>query len=117
MTDTNNTPWESQIANELANAKKALSEKNDGRARACARRAVGVIVKEYWAQKKTTGSAPAQSAVDRLNDVSRNEQFPEDIRKAAQRLTTNVKYRLSSDFTLHPVHDAELIITYFKNLL
>ncbi|MBL7994628.1 hypothetical protein JNM05_04580 [bacterium] len=116
MTKPQNMLWEALIAEELAMAQQALSEKNDGKARACARRAVGIIVKEYWTQKQD-GAVLPQSAIDRLKGVSADEQFPESIRKAAQRLVTNVKDRLSVDFTLHPVHDAEIIITYFKNLL
>lgn len=104
------------MAEELANAKQALYENNDGRARACARRAVGIVIKEYWVQKQD-GAVHPQSALDGLKNVSRNEQFPVDIRKAAIRLTTNVKDRLSPDFTLHPVHDAEILINYFKKLL
>lgn len=110
------TPWEAQIAAELKNAQKALLEKNDGKARACARRAVGIIIKEYLTRKQNV-PAQSQSALDQLKEVSNNEQIPENIRKAAQRLTTNVRERLSPDFTLHPVHDADILISYFKKLL
>lgn len=101
---------------ELDHARKALSERNDGRARACARRAVGILLKEYFTRKQELSDSP-RSAVDRLKEVSAGSQFPENIQKAAQRLVTHVNNRLSPDFTLHPVHDAEILITYFKKLL
>lgn len=114
MKDQRSNFWAEQITTELTNAEKALAEKNDGKARACARRAAGIIIKEYLRQDS---KSPSQSALDRLKNVSTNEQFPEHIRKAALRLITNVKDRLSPNFTFHPIHDAEILITYFKDLL
>lgn len=116
MTDTPHNTWEERVAAELATGQKAWSEKNDGKARACARRAAGIIIKEYLIRIHHTSTVP-QSALDRLREVSINETYPENIRKTAQRLTTNVNDRLNSNFTLHPINDAKILITYFKSLL
>jgi hypothetical protein len=107
---------EDRIAAELEAGQKAWSEKNDGKARACARRAAGIIIKEYLILKQPSSSV-SQSALDRLREVTVNENLPENIRKAALRLITNVNDRLSVDFTLHPINDAKILIAYFKNLL
>lgn len=106
--------WKIQIQNELDHARLALTDGNDGKARACSRRAVGIILKQL--EQKNKLNVRTLSAVDRLKEVAANETFPENIRKAAQRMVTNVKDRLSEDFTFHPIRDAEILIDHFLKI-
>ena len=114
-----NTPsqesWADRIQTEMEAAQKAWADKNDGRARACARRAVGILLREIEIKKQKR--SPRSSSIEQLRSVAANNEIPEKIKKAAQRLVTNVNDRLSPDFTLHPINDAQILIDYFKNLL
>lgn len=105
MTDNMND-WEK----ELSEAEEAWRAGNDGRARACCRRAVGVVLKaaDIYSEKHNKN----QCALDRIRTFSENSDVPEKVRKAAVRLTTNVRDRLSPDFTFHPLLDAKMIIDY-----
>lgn len=94
------------IERELAAAKKARHEGNDGRSRACARRAAGLAL--------APSNEPARSAVDLLRQTSKDTRYPETVRNAALRLTTNVRDRLSENFSLLPENDAMIVITYIK---
>ncbi len=104
--------WKIQIQNELDHARLALTDGNDGKARACSRRAVGIMLKQLE-QKNKTG-VRTLSAVDRLKEIASDETLPENIRKAAQRLVTNVNRRLTENFTLHPLNDVKILIDYFS---
>lgn len=104
-----NTAVFDRIYSELEAARKALKEGNDGRARACCRRAAGLVIQA--SELEVTKSA---SAVGRLRLLSINREYPESIQKAAQRLTTNVRYRLDRDFAFNPIQDALTIISYFS---
>jgi hypothetical protein len=116
MNTSSQETWADRIQAEMAAAQTAWADKNDGRARACARRAVGILLKEIELKKEIRSSG-ASSAIERLRFVAANNELPEKIKKAAQRLVTNVNDRLSPDFTLHPINDAQILIDYFKNLL
>ncbi len=95
---------------ELSDAEKAWQEGNDGRARACCRRAVGAVLKtaELYSEKHEKNI----NAVDRIQAFSTKSEVPGKVRKAAVRLTTNVRDRLSPDFTFNPLLDAKIIIDY-----
>ncbi len=113
MTGNIQSDWRSRMETEMSAARQAWDEKNDGRARACVRRAVGILLKEVDRRDgKPLNSS--FSAVDRLRHVAADQELPENIRKAAQRLVTNINNRLSTDFTLHPIHDANILIDYFQ---
>ena len=105
--------WKIQIENEIKQAERALKEGNDGRARTCARRAAGIALKEYDSEQNHPDRKI--SSIDRLREISTNENLPDKIRKAAQRLITNVNNRLSENFTFHPIRDANIIIEYFSS--
>ena len=111
----NVTDWKSQMEAELHRAQTAWKEGNDGKARACSRRAVGIILKELDRRNPAQNARP-HSAVDRMKEVAANTSLPENIRRAAQRLTANVSRRLSSDFTFHPIRDAQILIDYFSKM-
>ncbi len=105
--------WKQEAERELKHASRALREGNDGRARACARRAVGRVIAEFNRLRPGTAIA-GRSAVDMLRTLASTATIPERVQKAATRLVTNVNRRLSPDFTLHPVNDARIVISFFE---
>jgi len=108
--------WEIQLEKELSAAQKAWKEGNDGKTRACIRRATGIII-TIFNQENPQFFIEGTSAVDKLRNLSAHPQFPSEIRKTALRLSTNVRDRLTPDFTLHPLNDGNIIIDYFKSRL
>lgn len=100
-----------RIKKELEGLRKALKDSNDGRARACARRAANLAL-----SRLDHANRPI-SSVDRLREAAKNNDLPENIRKAALRLTTNVNNRLSPDFSMHPENDATIIIHFVNKIL
>ncbi len=100
------TDLQKVIEKELSNAETAMREGNDGRARACARRAVGFLL-------SNVSNLHSLSGIERLRRFAADESYPASIRQASLRLTTNVKDRLSPDFTWNPIGDAKKILAYF----
>ena len=101
------------IENELSLAKKALNDGNNGKARVCARRAAGIAI-SYWLEfqpKMNWG----ESSINLLNEVKNYKPLKEEIRLAAERLTTSVSKKDSLQFTADPMYDSKIIIEYFLN--
>ena len=111
-----NSDWEVQIEKELSAAQNALKDGNDGKARACVRRAVGIMI-SVFNQKTPPPMIEGRSAVDKLKNLSNDLRFPEQVRNAAIRLCTNVSNRLSPDFSFHPINDGKILIDHFSTLL
>jgi hypothetical protein len=95
------TPTDLDIEAELQKAEYARQAGNEGRARVCARRAAGMVARNFLTRHRVRmGDKSAYAALQAL------AEFPDlspDLRMAAQHLTT----RLTQAFTL-PV-DADLI--------
>ncbi len=99
-----------QIERELARAEAALREGNDGMVRVCARRAVGLAA-EAWLDR-VPGKNWRGDALNHLRRISADETFPEDIRRAAERLMTKVTQRDTAPFSTDPIADARRIIAH-----
>lgn len=93
--------WNIQIKNEFEKAQQARVEKNEGKARVCARRAAGVAARAYLTGKGI--QVPSMSAYDLLNLLRENMELPPEMQSIADHLTM----RVNEDFQL-PV-DADLI--------
>ena len=101
------------IEQELAAAKVALQDSNDGKARVCARRAVARATEAWLAGlpfPRWRGDA-----MTHLRHIQQDTSFPLPIRKAAERLSTPVTRQLTAPFTTDPVTDARLIITHLSS--
>ncbi len=98
---------------ELNRAAEALKEGNDGMARVCARRASGIAI-TYWLQNNPR-EGYGESAMNQLRSIQKDETVPEEIKEAAERLTTHVKNKSDSPFSDNPIEDAKVIIEYFMN--
>jgi hypothetical protein len=107
LPDPNDT-WKS----ELSAAEESWRNGQDGRARVCCRRAVGGALRFYATNHHDDSGK--QTAFDRILAFSRRDDLPAPIRQAAIRLTTNVRNRLSPDFTFNPILDAKQIIEYLS---
>jgi hypothetical protein len=93
--------WKNKFDQEIQMADNARALGREGQARVCARRAAGVVVREYFLRiGKPAGSA---SAYDLLNDLTHIPTLPERMLKAAESLTM----RVTEDFEL-PV-DVDLV--------
>jgi HEPN domain-containing protein len=99
-----------QIERELARGQDALREGNDGMVRVCARRAVGLAA-EAWLER-VPGKNWRGDALNYLGRISADESFPQDIRRAAERLMTKVTQRATAPFSTDPIADARRIIAH-----
>jgi len=95
------TDWQTKIQAEFDRAEQARSKGNEGQARVCARRAAGIVIREYLTRKGTP--PPNLSAVDLLNLAKDDTQLSPDLRLIVDHLTL----RVTEEFKL-PV-DADLV--------
>jgi hypothetical protein len=101
------------LQDEIVEARHAQAAGDLGRARTCARRAVGM------AMQATIGIGPgatkyAHTFIDGLRRLTTDTNFPEAVRAAAARLVDRAdKDRRSA--SQNPVQDAEVIIEFFQN--
>jgi hypothetical protein len=100
MTEIND--WESSFQTEITRAEDARSRGNEGMARVCARRAVGIVLGEYLRRRNIP--AGITSAYDRLRQVEKIPDFPVDIFP----LVRHFLVRISTNYTL-PI-DADLVM-------
>ena len=101
------------IERELAAAEAARQERNDGKARVCARRAVAHAAETWLARlpiPRWRGDA-----MGHLRHIQQDASFPLLIRQAAERLSTPVTHQHTAPFTTDPVADARLIIDHLGN--
>ena len=102
------------IEQELAAAEAARQDRNDGKARVCARRAVALATEAWLARiplPRWRGDAMAH-----LRDIQQDESFPLPIRQAAERLSTPITRQQTAPFTTDPIADARCIINHLSML-
>ncbi|HMZ55830.1 MAG TPA: hypothetical protein PKV55_06900 [Nitrospira sp.] len=96
------------IDRELSAARLAWEQGQDGKARVCARRAVAAADRAWLS---AAGDPLWQGdALAHLRRIQQQQAFPNQVRQAAERLTTAVTRRHDAPFTSDPVSDAALII-------
>ena len=95
------TDWNSQLKTEFEKARQARVEKNEGKARVCARRAAGIAARAYLTRKGI--QVPNMSAYDLMNLLKENVELPADMQSILDHLTM----RVNEDFEL-PL-DADLV--------
>ncbi len=114
MNEARNDERERTLFDEMAEARAVQAEGNLGRARTCARRAVGMAMREK------VGIGPsardyASTFINGLYRLAEDRAYPEAVRIAAARLVDRSKPDRSSA-TVNPVQDAEIILKYFEAL-
>jgi transcription initiation factor TFIIIB Brf1 subunit/transcription initiation factor TFIIB len=112
MHDDRNEKRHRTLADEMAEARAVQAEGNIGRARTCARRAVGMALREK------IGIGPkrsdyASTFINGLYRLAEDQNFPAEVRTAAARLVDRSKEDRTSA-AVNPVEDAEIILEYFK---
>ena len=104
--------WQAQVNAEFEKAEQARANGNEGQARVCARRAAGIVIREYLTRQGIR--PPSVSAYDLLNLVKEDPRLPGDLKLIATHLTL----RVTEEFKL-PVN-ADLIAearTFCESLL
>lgn len=95
---------------ELARAEAARQQKNEGRARVCARRAAGWAIRAWYQARE--GSGWGGDAMKQLKRLGADSGAPEAVRQSAARLLTKVELDHTLPFDDDPVEDARRIIGY-----
>jgi HEPN domain-containing protein len=93
--------WQDELHIEFERAAQARSNKNEGQARVCARRAAGIAIRESLSRRGTPSAT--RSAYDLLKLIKEDPQLPEDMKSVVDHLTV----RVTEEFKL-PV-EADLI--------
>ena len=93
--------WQDQYNSELDQAKAARAFGNEGKARVCARRAVGIVIGEYMRREQIF--YPNASAYDRIKFLNSLESLTPEIRGVLEHFLL----RIDTDHNL-PI-DADLI--------
>ncbi|MGA2624522.1 MAG: hypothetical protein ABSF91_11755 [Bacteroidota bacterium] len=104
-----------KIESEFASAHEALKIGNEGRARVCARRAVGHAIE--WFLTKFPGEGWGTDAMTRLVRLREDKGFPEDIHEAAARLTARVSGQFTHPYKINPEEDARIIVDYVRKMM
>ncbi len=92
--------WQTDFDNELTRAESARAKKNEGQARVCARRAAGLVVKEYFQRQGIAVRTP--SAYEALQLLAEQPSLPADAQRIAALLTLRVteEFKLPADVDL-----------------
>jgi HEPN domain-containing protein len=102
-----------EIERELAMAEAALRDANEGKARVCARRAVGLAMQASLERCPRPGWRG--DAMNQLRQIQQEKSFPLPIRQAAERLSTKITQRDTAPFTSNPIADARVIIAHLMS--
>lgn len=86
--------WQTDFEHEIERAESARSKKNEGRARVCARRAAGIVLREYFARIGIPVRTP--SAYDLLKLLAEQPRLSPNVERAVALLTL----RVDEDFKL-----------------
>jgi hypothetical protein len=103
--------WYSQYMLEIKHAEIARSANNEGRARVCARRAAGIVIKEFL-QRSNMNSA-GMNVFDLLKYLHNLNEIPPDIKEVISHLLQPV----STEHTLPTNIDLLADVNWLKNRL
>lgn len=100
---------------ELMTAEEADMEGNHGKARTCARRAVGFYAQAFLLVKPEKNYG--ENVISQLKGINEDSEMPEEVKKNAELLLGKV----ASDFAglegSKAIHSAKVIINYINNYL
>jgi hypothetical protein len=101
------TDWKSACQQELERAAAARQRQNEGQARVCARRAAGIVIREYYRRQGKSISNP--SAYDLLKMLMDDASQPEAVRQSAYYLTLRVNEEFKLPVAIDLVKEAQSI--------
>ena len=107
------TDWNTQLKTEFERARQARVEKNEGKARVCARRAAGIAARAYLTRKGI--QIPNMSAYDLLNLLRENLELPPDKHLIAEHLTTRVDEEFGLPFDADLVAEARILCDWLMD--
>ncbi len=87
---TKNDDWTEDCQAEINQAKRARAVGNEGMARVCARRAAGIVIREYY--RRRDENPPEKSAIKLLQVLSQDLGQPVEIRTAAKNFTLAITH-------------------------
>lgn len=102
-----------RIEDEFAAAMAARRDGNEGRARVCARRAVGLAV--LWVLSRRPDPGWGTVAIRQIEHIRDEPSFPPMVREAASRLSAKISEQFSYPAGGDPVADARLIISFLES--
>ncbi len=103
-----------RIEAEFAAAEEARRKGNGGRARVCARRAVGQAVLRFLAARPDLQWG--KDALRHIEHIRDEPSFPPAVRDAASRLTMKISGQFEYASGADPLADARLIISFLGSL-
>jgi hypothetical protein len=106
------TDWKKAFEKELQMAADARERGNEGQVRVCARRAAGVVIREYFLRGDVSNRI--SSAFDLLQTLLEFPEIPEEARRAAKTLTLRVNEEFRLPINADLVEEAR---TLCKSLL
>ena len=98
-----------QIDKEIECIKKAIDNGNIGKARVCARRGAGLAI-NYW--RGNNYGDQNISALSQLNWIKDDASVPDNIKKAAEKLTIKVSGAGHGEISENPFEDCVTIVEY-----
>ncbi len=104
-----------KIEIEFATAREALTIGNDGKARVCARRAVGQAI--TWLLSQYPRDGWGTDAMGQIKKLQVDDSFPLTVQSAAERLSTKITQQFTSPFSTNPLDDAAIIIEHIKKIM
>jgi len=107
------TDWFTSYRAEIAHAQLARQSGNEGMARVCARRAIGILLGEYLSQK---GIPPGPSAYDRMRLFQDLPHVPPLASQIIDHFLVHVKEDRSLPGNYDLIAEAELLASYFEEL-
>lgn len=100
-----------QAGGELAIARAAVISGNEGQARVCGRRAVGVFIQ---AIAPLLDRDYGKHAMANIREIRDNMALPDEIRAAATRLNGGARSMMAGEiYSIDPLADAVMIINHF----
>jgi hypothetical protein len=111
MIDEDPMSIKARVERELAHARQARREGNEGKARVCARRAAGWAASAYY--ERCTGRKAPESALALLKWLQLDGGVAEELRNGARRLTAHVTPSHELPFEEDPLEDAQRIVDEF----
>lgn len=104
---------QTQIKIEFDRAEQARAKGNEGQARVCARRAAGIVIREYFTRRGT--HIPSTSAYDLLNLLKDDPLLPSDLKMFADHLTVRVTEEFKLPIQADLIAEARLLCNWLLN--
>lgn len=99
--------WKTRLEQEFTRAAQARASGNEGQARVCARRAAGIIVREYYARRGRAFRTP--SAYDLLQLLQDEAGLSPTLKQATAYLTLRVTEEFKLPIEVDLVEQARML--------